>query len=124
LQINIKSPNENFIRDFKKKVPDLETPLLIACSDGRTYSIDALEQCVSNSQFCSIQNLHDQQDQQQLTRSPARLKQRQRPRSMAKCYANPVLQHAQCCIGCDPCARKLPRTWWSLRLAPHGLLVK
>ena len=31
--------------DFKKKFPDLETPILIACSNGRTYSIDALEQC-------------------------------------------------------------------------------
>ena len=37
----------------RKKVPDLETPVLIACSDGRTYSIDALEQCVSSSHPCN-----------------------------------------------------------------------
>ena len=36
--------NDNFVADFKKKFPDLDTPIIIACSDGRAYSIDALEQ--------------------------------------------------------------------------------
>ena len=51
-QISIKSPNDKFLENFKKKFPDLETPILIACSDGRTYSIDALEQCVAEPQPC------------------------------------------------------------------------
>ncbi|KAK9816815.1 hypothetical protein WJX72_005336 [[Myrmecia] bisecta] len=37
-----KSDNENFVEQVKKRFPDTETPLLIGCSDGRTYSIDAL----------------------------------------------------------------------------------
>ena len=43
-QVTTKSPNEKFVDDFKKKFPDLDTPIIIACSDGRSYSIDALEQ--------------------------------------------------------------------------------
>jgi len=38
-----KTPNENFLEQVKKRFPNLDTPLLIGCSDGRTYSIDALE---------------------------------------------------------------------------------
>ena len=54
LQVSKKSPNDNFVEDFKRKFPDLETPILIACSDGRTYSIDALEQCVNKSHIGSF----------------------------------------------------------------------
>lgn len=38
----IKSPNAEFISMIKKKFPKLDTPLLIGCSDGKAYSIDAL----------------------------------------------------------------------------------
>ena len=38
-----KEDNPNFIAQVKKKIPNTETPILVGCSDGRTYSIDALE---------------------------------------------------------------------------------
>ncbi|KAK9902888.1 hypothetical protein WJX75_009856 [Coccomyxa subellipsoidea] len=37
-----KEENPNWIEQVKKKFPDTETKLLIGCSDGRTYSMDAL----------------------------------------------------------------------------------
>lgn len=37
-----KSPNPDFVQQVKRKFPNLDTPLLIGCSDGKTYSIDAL----------------------------------------------------------------------------------
>jgi rhodanese-related sulfurtransferase len=39
----VKEPNASFVADVQKRFPNTEAPLLIACSDGRTYSIDALE---------------------------------------------------------------------------------
>jgi len=38
-----KSKNEQFLEMVKKRFPKTDTPLMIACSDGRTYSIEALE---------------------------------------------------------------------------------
>ena len=38
-----KTPNEKFKEMVEKKFPDKETKILVGCSDGRTYSIDALE---------------------------------------------------------------------------------
>lgn len=35
--------NPDFVAQIRKRFPDLDTPLLIACSNGTTYSIDALE---------------------------------------------------------------------------------
>lgn len=37
-----KSPNEAFADVVKKRFPDPETKLLVGCSDGRKYSMDAL----------------------------------------------------------------------------------
>lgn len=38
-----KEDNPQFMDLIKKKFPNLEHPLLVGCSDGTTYSIDALE---------------------------------------------------------------------------------
>ncbi|KAL4418735.1 hypothetical protein ABPG77_001792, partial [Micractinium sp. CCAP 211/92] len=38
-----KEENELFIQQVEKRFPNKDTPLLIGCSDGTTYSIDALE---------------------------------------------------------------------------------
>lgn len=37
-----KSENPNFVNMVKKKIPDLDTPIIVACSDGKSYSLDAL----------------------------------------------------------------------------------
>ena len=37
-----KTPNDAFADMVKKRFPDPETKLLVACSDGRKYSMDAL----------------------------------------------------------------------------------
>ena len=37
-----KTPNEGFVDAVKKKFPNLETKLMVSCSDGRAYSMDAL----------------------------------------------------------------------------------
>lgn len=39
----VKSPNDKWLADIQKKFPKKDHPILVACSDGRTYSIDALE---------------------------------------------------------------------------------
>ena len=41
-KVTQKSPNEAFADMVKKRFPDPETKLLVACSDGRKYSMDAL----------------------------------------------------------------------------------
>ncbi len=38
----VKSPNKDFVKMMEKKYPQKNTPLLIGCSDGKSYSIDAL----------------------------------------------------------------------------------
>lgn len=38
-----KEPNEKFVEQVKKRIPDLEAHIIVADSDGRTYAIDALE---------------------------------------------------------------------------------
>lgn len=43
LQVVKKEENPDFIKQVEKKFPKKDAPLLVACSDGRTYSIDALE---------------------------------------------------------------------------------
>lgn len=45
LQVSVKSENKDFLKQFEKKFPDKETPILIGCSNGTAYSMDALEQC-------------------------------------------------------------------------------
>lgn len=42
-KILVKEENPNFLKMVQKKFPKTDTPLLIGCSDGNTYSIDALE---------------------------------------------------------------------------------
>jgi hypothetical protein len=39
----IKSDNPDFIKQFQRKFPAKDSLLLIGCSDGRSYSMDALE---------------------------------------------------------------------------------
>lgn len=39
----VKEDNANFLEMVQKKFPNKEHPILVGCSDGRTYSIDALE---------------------------------------------------------------------------------
>lgn len=39
----IKEDNPDFIKLMKRKFPALDTPLLVGCSDGTSYSLDALE---------------------------------------------------------------------------------
>ena len=38
----VKSPNDDFLAQVQKRFPKLDTPLVIGCSDGTTYAIDAL----------------------------------------------------------------------------------
>mmetsp|Transcript_38072 Transcript_38072/g.84795 ORF Transcript_38072/g.84795 Transcript_38072/m.84795 type:complete len:235 (+) Transcript_38072:61-765(+) len=38
-----KAANPDFIKTVQKRFPKKDQPLLVACSDGRSYSIDALE---------------------------------------------------------------------------------
>lgn len=35
-------PEEEFVKAVEKRIPDKSTPILVCCSDGTTYSIDAL----------------------------------------------------------------------------------
>ncbi len=42
LQVFDKSDNPDFVKTVEKRYPDKQTKLLIACSDGRKYSMDAL----------------------------------------------------------------------------------
>lgn len=37
-----KSENPDFVKMVEKRIPDKSTPIMVACSDGTTYSIDAL----------------------------------------------------------------------------------
>lgn len=37
-----RTPNDGFVAAVKKRFPDTEAKLLVACSDGRKYSMDAL----------------------------------------------------------------------------------
>ena len=37
-----KADNDQFVAQVKKKFPDLTTPIIVGCSDGRSYSLDAL----------------------------------------------------------------------------------
>ena len=43
-QLAQKSENPDFIKQVEKKFPNKEAPILIGCSDGRAYSMDALMQ--------------------------------------------------------------------------------
>lgn len=38
-----KADNPDFIKMIKKRFPDLESKIMVACSDGKAYSMDALE---------------------------------------------------------------------------------
>jgi rhodanese-related sulfurtransferase len=38
-----KSDNDDFVAQVRKRIPDFETPIIVADSDGRTYALDALE---------------------------------------------------------------------------------
>lgn len=42
-KVVFKEDNPDFVAQIKKRFPDPETPLLVACSDGKAYSLDALE---------------------------------------------------------------------------------
>lgn len=35
--------NEDFVKMVEKKIPNKDTPIIVGCSDGTTYSLDALE---------------------------------------------------------------------------------
>jgi rhodanese-related sulfurtransferase len=37
-----KSENPDFVKQVEKAIPDKDTPIMVGCSDGTTYSIDAL----------------------------------------------------------------------------------
>ncbi|KAI8113939.1 hypothetical protein M9434_002067 [Picochlorum sp. BPE23] len=37
-----KSDNPDFVKMVEKRIPDKSTPIMVGCSDGTTYSIDAL----------------------------------------------------------------------------------
>lgn len=37
-----KSENPDFVKQVEKFIPDKDTPIMVGCSDGTTYSIDAL----------------------------------------------------------------------------------
>lgn len=37
-----KEDNAQFVAMVKKKIPNLETPIIVGCSDGKSYSLDAL----------------------------------------------------------------------------------
>lgn len=37
-----KEDNDKFIEQVKKRIPNLETPIIVGCSDGRSYALDAL----------------------------------------------------------------------------------
>ena len=37
-----KSENEDFLKTVEKLIPDKDTPIMVACSDGTSYSMDAL----------------------------------------------------------------------------------
>lgn len=43
-KVSIKSENTDFVKQFEKKFPDKDTPILIGCSTGTAYSMNALEQ--------------------------------------------------------------------------------
>jgi rhodanese-related sulfurtransferase len=47
-------PNENFIQQVKKKIPNLETPIIVGCSDGKTYSLDALGELDEAGYTCLV----------------------------------------------------------------------
>lgn len=38
-----RSANAEFLEQVQRRFPDLETPLVVGCSDGRAYAIEALE---------------------------------------------------------------------------------
>jgi len=37
-----KTENPDFVQLVKKKIPDLEMPIIVACSDGKAYALEAL----------------------------------------------------------------------------------
>lgn len=41
-KVFVKTPNTDFINLIKRKFPKTDHPIMIGCSDGKTYSIDAL----------------------------------------------------------------------------------
>lgn len=43
LQEIVKTPNEKFQEQIAKRFPDKAAKILVACSDGRSYSMEALE---------------------------------------------------------------------------------
>jgi hypothetical protein len=43
LQVVVKEPNPNFIQQFQRKFPSKETFFIVGCSDGKSYTLDALE---------------------------------------------------------------------------------
>lgn len=44
MQLAQKTDNPDFIKTVEKKFPNKESKILIGCSDGRAYSMDALMQ--------------------------------------------------------------------------------
>lgn len=42
-KVSSSKPNNNFVNDVKKRFPKKDTKLLIGCSNGTKYSLDALE---------------------------------------------------------------------------------
>ncbi|GAX81473.1 hypothetical protein CEUSTIGMA_g8902.t1 [Chlamydomonas eustigma] len=49
-----KEDNPDFINQVKKKFPKPDTPLMIGCSDGKAYSIDALEALDAAGYTCLV----------------------------------------------------------------------
>lgn len=42
-KVVVKEANPQFVQQFQRKFPDKETPLIVGCSDGKSYTLDALE---------------------------------------------------------------------------------
>lgn len=38
-----RSDNPDFIKQLEKKIPDKEAKIIVACSDGKSYTMDALQ---------------------------------------------------------------------------------
>lgn len=48
------SPNKDFVEQFKKKFPDMSTPLLMCCSDGTDRCIQALQLLDEEGYECMV----------------------------------------------------------------------
>ncbi|KAG1653867.1 hypothetical protein FOA52_007234 [Chlamydomonas sp. UWO 241] len=48
-----KSDNPEFVAQFKRKFPDTEAKIMIGCSDGATYSMDAL-MALDEAGYCNL----------------------------------------------------------------------